>query len=58
MLGIFGFMAESKVPGAVPFLQGIIKPYSGEIMAPFVASDAGLPFVDGMLKATIAFPGN
>merc|ERR1719453_772217 len=27
MLGIMAFMAESKVPGAVPFLSGVIKHY-------------------------------
>jgi len=35
MLGIFGFLAEAKVPGAVPALAGLIKPYAGEVMAPF-----------------------
>ena len=53
MLGIFGFMAESKVPGSVPLIQGVVKPYSGEVMAPFVASDSGLPFVEAMLKTVI-----
>jgi len=37
MIGIFGFMAESKVPGSVPALSGLIKPYVGEYMAPFTA---------------------
>jgi len=37
MLGIFGFMAESKVPGSVPGLSEIVKPYAGEYMAPFTA---------------------
>ena len=50
MLGIMGFLAEQKVPGAVPALTGIVKPYAGEIMAPFSATDAGLPFVSDMLK--------
>mmetsp|Transcript_96130 Transcript_96130/g.176072 ORF Transcript_96130/g.176072 Transcript_96130/m.176072 type:complete len:289 (-) Transcript_96130:55-921(-) len=35
MLGIFAFLAEAKVPGAVPALSGIVKPYAGEVMAPF-----------------------
>jgi hypothetical protein len=35
MLGIFGFLSESKIPGSVPALSGIIKPYAGEYMAPF-----------------------
>jgi len=39
MIGLFGFLSESKVPGSVPGLAGIgIKPYAGEIMAPFDAN--------------------
>jgi len=39
MIGLMGFLAESKVPGSVPLLTGVgIKPYSGEIMAPFDAN--------------------
>merc|ERR1711918_91232 len=53
MLGIMAFMAESKVPGAVPALAGKVAPYSGEVMAPFSASDASLPFVTDMLKYTL-----
>jgi len=34
MIGIMGFLAEAKVPGAVPVLSGIVKPYAGEVMAP------------------------
>merc|ERR1719473_22284 len=34
MLGIFGFLAESKIPGSVPALCSIIKPYAGDYMAP------------------------
>ena len=36
MLGIFGFLAESKVPGSVPVLS-FIQPYDGDYMAPFAA---------------------
>lgn len=43
-----GFVAEAKVPGAVPSLAGIIPAYAGEPMAPFAASD-NLPFVAQML---------
>jgi hypothetical protein len=51
MLGIMAFLAESKVPGSVPALAGLgIKPYAGEIMAPFASGDAGLPFVSDMLS--------
>jgi hypothetical protein len=35
MLGIMGFLAEAKVPGSVPLLTGLVKPYGGEVMAPF-----------------------
>ena len=34
MLGIFGFMAASKVDGSVPALS-FIKPYAGDYMQPF-----------------------
>mmetsp|Transcript_23176 Transcript_23176/g.48075 ORF Transcript_23176/g.48075 Transcript_23176/m.48075 type:complete len:261 (+) Transcript_23176:36-818(+) len=34
MLGIMGFLAESKIEGAVPALKGIVKHYDGEVMAP------------------------
>jgi len=51
MLGIMGFMAESKVPGSVPALGGLIKPYAGEVMAPFSQANVDLPFVKEMLAA-------
>mmetsp|Transcript_153624 Transcript_153624/g.267726 ORF Transcript_153624/g.267726 Transcript_153624/m.267726 type:complete len:303 (-) Transcript_153624:159-1067(-) len=50
MLGIMGFLAEQKVPGSVGLLSGIVKPYSGEVMAPFSEGDIGLPFVKEMLS--------
>jgi hypothetical protein len=54
MLGIMAFLAESKVPGSVPALGSLgIKPYAGEVMAPFAASDASLPYVSEMLKFSI-----
>ena len=34
MLGIFGFMSASKVPGSVPVLT-FIPPYDGNYMIPF-----------------------
>merc|ERR1719232_1276386 len=57
MLGIMAFLAESKVPGSVPALGSLgIKPYSGEIMAPFASGDAGLPFVSDMLSVNPIAP--
>ena len=36
MIGLFGFLAESKVPGSVPFLTQFGFPqYTGDVMAPF-----------------------
>jgi hypothetical protein len=32
MLGIFGFLVADKIPGAVPVLAGIAKPYAGDVM--------------------------
>jgi len=49
MLGIMGFLAEQKVPGSVPALTGVVKPYAGEVMAPFAAGDVDLPYVQEML---------
>eukprot|EP00568_Trieres_chinensis_P007951 CAMPEP_0183308140 /NCGR_PEP_ID=MMETSP0160_2-20130417/20032_1 /TAXON_ID=2839 ORGANISM="Odontella Sinensis, Strain Grunow 1884" /NCGR_SAMPLE_ID=MMETSP0160_2 /ASSEMBLY_ACC=CAM_ASM_000250 /LENGTH=250 /DNA_ID=CAMNT_0025471901 /DNA_START=34 /DNA_END=786 /DNA_ORIENTATION=+ len=34
-LGIFGFLCAQTIPGSVPALEGVVKPYSGEVMAPF-----------------------
>merc|ERR1711881_674271 len=52
MLGIMGFLAESKVSGSVPALPSLGLPsYSGEIMAPLSAGDASLPFVQDMINS-------
>ncbi|KAJ1448609.1 putative plastid light harvesting protein [Pelagophyceae sp. CCMP2097] len=37
MFGILGCLSESKVPGSVPLLTGLIPEYSGNYMAPFGA---------------------
>merc|ERR1719359_277940 len=55
MLGLFSLISEAKVPGAVPALAGKIKPYDGEVMAPFSAADANLPFVSDMLETGKSF---
>ena len=34
MIGLFGFLSESKVPGSVPALGSIVLPYDGDYMAP------------------------
>jgi len=35
MLGIFGFLTAQTIPGSVPLLANIVKPYTGEVMSPF-----------------------
>merc|ERR1719421_1471563 len=39
MIGLFSLISEARVPGAVPALAGLVKPYDGEVMGPFSAAD-------------------
>jgi hypothetical protein len=55
MLGLMSLISEARVPGAVPALAGKIKPYDGEVMAPFSAADSNLPFVSEMLETGKGF---
>jgi len=41
MIGIFGFLCAQTIPGSVPLLVDVVKPYDGEVMATF-ASDFSL----------------
>ena len=52
MLGIMSFVSAASVEGSVPALAGKITHYDGEVMAPWSASDASVPYVNEML----AFP--
>jgi hypothetical protein len=38
MLGLMSFLSAAKIPGSVPLLDGVVKPYAGEVMAPFEAN--------------------
>jgi len=35
MFGILGFLCAQTTPGSVPLLNGMVGPYTGELMAPF-----------------------
>jgi len=37
MLGIIGFLSEQSISGSVPLLNGVVKHYDGDVMAPFTA---------------------
>jgi len=55
MLGLFSLISEARVPGAVPALAGYIKPYDGEVMAPFTGADS-LPFINDMVAFAKTLP--
>mmetsp|Transcript_3025 Transcript_3025/g.3403 ORF Transcript_3025/g.3403 Transcript_3025/m.3403 type:complete len:265 (+) Transcript_3025:191-985(+) len=50
MLGIFGFLVADTIPGALPTLAGIARPYGGEVMNPFQL-EWGTPWVMKMVEA-------
>jgi len=52
MLGLFSFVAAAKVPGSVPALDGVLKPYAGNVMQPFAETDGVVPLVPAMLELT------
>jgi hypothetical protein len=58
MLGLFSLISEAKVPGSVPALAGLIKPYDGEVMAPLSDLDTNLAFVNDMFAFAKTLPWN
>jgi len=44
MIGLFGFISASCVPGSVPALDGIIPAYTGDVMAPFLPTGPDASF--------------
>merc|ERR1712007_173692 len=56
MIGLFSLISEAKVPGAVPALSGLIKPYDGEVMAPLSDLDTNLAFVSDMFAFAKTLP--
>jgi len=43
MIGIFGFLCAQTIPGSVPLLTNVVKPYAGNVMEPF-SGNFELPF--------------
>jgi len=35
MIGVFGFLCAQTIPGSVPALANVVKPYAGDVMIPF-----------------------
>jgi hypothetical protein len=58
MLGLFSLISEAKVPGSVPALAGLIKPYDGEVMAPLSDLDTNLAYVNDMFAFAKTLPWN
>merc|ERR1712151_1295488 len=56
MFGLFSLISEAKVPGSVPALAGLIKPYDGEVMAPLSDLDTNLAFVSDMFAFAKTLP--
>ena len=38
VLGIFAFLSQQTIPGAVPLLKGVVPPHDREVMSPFAKS--------------------
>jgi hypothetical protein len=57
MIGIAGFLAEAQMPGSVPFLDGLVKPY-GTALCPSVLcpafDGASLPAVRALAEVNAA----
>ena len=49
MLGLFVFLSESKIPGSVPLLTGIIPAHDDDYMAPILMSI--LPQIPDLFKS-------
>ena len=49
-IGLMGFLSEATVPGSVPALQGLVKPYAGEVMAPFASNVFALDSAQSVLS--------
>jgi hypothetical protein len=58
MLGLFSLISEARVPGSVPALAGLIKPYDGDVMAPLSDLDTNLAFVNDMFAFAKTLPWN